>query len=801
MIRWLLVFATVFAMGAAMWSIRGYRGDRSAADEILAYELSSPGGVTTLVAGGTKEIVLTSWLVMPPQSKHNPFERYGYELSVQLGVGAGTPLIERRFELTSRISGDPQEPLSSGEFAARLADSDDWVTDGRTTRLNTAELGNRAAKLRVWAPGGAAGRVLVRLSYEEARGDIARAILERTLLPEQRRRMVSKASALGFDDLPATERLRVLATWGRRLTAEGRSGRDFRVQRLLIGDFRAELEDEEEPAGLEVGPGLKAAINFKGPAELDVEGSPGSAVFLEEDATVARSERLGSSGRVRFTLPGQGPRSALIWTENPSRLRFMLGQEARGQLLGKPGVEPRGDRVEVTPDYRFQRFWQLAKDDPIRYDLAEGQDRVGVTVRGLAARDAIEAPIRVTVHWEGNVETTDSDEVVTALPLSGLASTPTLSVSEPVRFVLLPPPGATAVSFTGSPSSAIAVWTLEPFVSASKTDPAYPEQLGDGREWQDAPSEQRATATLLPTRALGLLKTDRALSVKIQPHIQKAQQSLGPRIVDRVIRPSHPATTRRLYRNSWHAAGTVFPENAWHWLPSDEPRGVRVAGEGPRAGRIPLVYRTCSEQLGELLRVTVDGAVVRERRLRTTSGSLLVQASPGPHELRVLGAGACGTVLVGVAPASSGTVLKAQLVHELTRERPLHLPFTRRPGELTSIILLVTSEETPALYALRFAIDPGRETPRRGVFLQRITEHQGNLQGTTAGQERASLWEAGNPIDPRHPTDFVARSRIALGDDLAEGKHELVLRSASTRPLWVRAVLVGRILQHPGRTQ
>src|SRR5690606_8454601 len=129
-----LVFATAFAMGAAMRSIRGYRGDRSAGDENLAYELSTPGGVTTLVAGGTKEIVLTSWLVMPPQSKHNPFERYGYELSVQLGVGAGTPLIERRFELTSRISGDPQEPLSSGEFAARLADSDDWVTDGRTTR-------------------------------------------------------------------------------------------------------------------------------------------------------------------------------------------------------------------------------------------------------------------------------------------------------------------------------------------------------------------------------------------------------------------------------------------------------------------------------------------------------------------------------------------------------------------------------------------------------------------------------------------------------------------------------------------
>lgn len=798
MTRWLVVLLTVFLLGFALWQVKDYAGDRSAADEILAYELASPQGVTVLITGGTEEVVLTSWLVVPQQEVHNPFDGYAYEVHAELVLPSGEKLVERRFEIGSRVSGDPAEPISVGKFAARLTESDEWVTDGRTTRLNISELGNRAARLRVWTPDvGGRSRVLVRLAYEEPRGRIERAILERTLLPAQRRRVVGNSSALGFEDLPDSARSKALASWGRRLTAEGRAGRDFEARRLLIGDFRAELEDEEAEAGFDIGPSNRAIINLRGKVELSVEGQPGSKIFLQEDDRPPHPQVIGSSARLLFSLRDERPRSAIVWSEEPTRVQFGLPVTSREQLLGRPRTSERAGRVDVIPDYRFQRYWRLSPDEPLRFEVAEEQRVFGVIVRGLSETGASEVPVTVAVKWETEGAFDEGDQLKAALPVLGFESAQSLAVSEPERTVLLPPKSARSVLLTGSDTTMVSVWVPEPFMPTSVPDPAYLEQLGARRVWRQAPVQQRATATVLPARALSLLKGERGVSVRVQPRIDNLRSSEGDTIEERALQPAGSTTKRRLYKKSWHLAGSAFSQNAW--LSVQEGTAVSVVNRASqsRSERIAGVYRTCAEQLGGRWQVIVDGKPILERPVTATAGSFSFDIPPGTHDLRIDGFGSCGTVLVHVEPAVNSAILTRQTVHEVVRGRPMRIPFSRRRGELSTIVLVVVSEGQPVAYSFGYEIDPKGERQRRGVFLRRITDREGKLTGNSGGQERATLWESGAQIGSSAGSDYLGKERIVLGDDLAEGGHELVLRLQSSTPVWIRAIVAGRVSDIP----
>ncbi len=799
MTRWLLALGTVLALGVALWPIHQYRPELGGRDEILAYELSGERGVNSLIPGGVQEIAISSWLVMPERVVHNPYESHAYEVRVRVELASGAPLVDRRFELVSRISGDPRLPVSEGRFAARVAESDEWVTDGRTIRINTSELGGRAGKLRVLAPGSHGGSVLVRLSYAERRSALERALLERTLQPEQRRQVVGNRAALGFSDLPLTAREQALETWERRLTAEGRSGIDFMVRRLLIGNFRAAAEVDAPAVGFGVGRQRPALLNVRGGLELWVEGTLGTTVFLQDEAREPEWQTIGASSRVHFVLASQGPRSIAVWSEPAANLRFWASKGAKGQILGSPGLLERGEQLELVPDYRFQRFWDLDPNQPLRYESEMGQGAFGVVLRGAAADSATEAKADVSVRWEGPkgriLEHSDALELT--LPVSGAASAEDITLSDTEARLLLPPQGARAMLLTGSTATAVSVWVQEPFVPGGVLEPAYRDELGSGRVWKSAPFEQRATATLLPDGSLELTRAGRSSSVRVLPRIATEEPAIGDP-EERVLRPRGATASRHIYRKALHIGGTPLPEQGWLLFETGQEKSIVVAASESALVPIELSYRTCAAALGERFTVALDGERTFEQPLLSTMGTVILQVAAGQHRLRVDGIGACGSALVQVAPAETGPILKRQSVYQLRRGRDLHVPFVRQHGQLGSIVLMVVSEGEAAHYSIGYEFARGAVRRRTGVFARRITELEGTLVGSTGGQERTSLSQADVSLGEREGKDFLGKEVIRLGDDLAVGEQELVLRSRADLPLWVRAVWVGRVSDESG---
>jgi hypothetical protein len=142
-------------------------------------------------------------------------------------------------------------------------------------------------------------------------------------------------------------------------------------------------------------------------------------------------------------------------------------------------------------------------------------------------------------------------------------------------------------------------------------------------------------------------------------------------------------------------------------------------------------------------------------------------------------------------------------VYELTANRALTFDFERREGELLATYLFVVSEGSPIPLRFVYRIDDGEGSAETGRFLRRLTRMQGFVTGRTGSRGRGLLWEAGprREAQPGWP-DRIGRLRIALGDDLAVGRHQLRLRlepqarTAPPSPLWVRGVLVGRALEH-----
>ena len=333
--RWAItLFVAGFPIAAMLWL---WWHVRTAAapepvDEILAYELSPQlQSVSLRLPGGIDEVLITTWKVEPTDAgAPDPARRIPYSFDfVALDPEGQRRFAQQHVEVDSRVT--PADG-ATGEYGARLADSDAPVTDGRTQSILLGGALPRGGTVRIETSVATGEALLVRAAYREPRGTIEEDNYERSLSDDDRRRIVQGRAALGFDDLMPSTRRRALSTWGRRLDAIGREDVDFRVRRLLFGDLRAGMPSVPgAQEGFDVGPRHFAAFNFGGPVHLQLRMVPGSDLRARFGDVSSSSIHVPDSGTRRSRDdPVTAPHTLVIeGITGPGRARAPAGARRR----------------------------------------------------------------------------------------------------------------------------------------------------------------------------------------------------------------------------------------------------------------------------------------------------------------------------------------------------------------------------------------------------------------------------------------------------------------------------------------
>lgn len=798
MTRWLLVGAVLLLTALALAGVRGFRPESDVLDELLAYEVKPAQGVVARIPGGLPEISITSWAVVEPHTGHTPASRYSYALDVTVLGEGEVRLVTQRMEITSRISGDPRSPRELGEYAARLVDGSAWLTDPRTQRVDVAVLRGKSGYVGVRPAPSGQHTVLVRLGYEESRTSLERQIVERRLRPDERRRLLGRSYSLGFSDLPAVERDRTLATWGRRIVAVGREGKDYVSRGLLVGDYRdAVALERAPPVDVDVGPKRRAVINLRRRVKLRIHGSPGTRLEVLETPGQGLAATIDQRKTVDLMVGAEGPRSISIAAERPSAIRFSAAYADGDAQIGEVEHAETGNRrVWLVPDVVVHRYVRLDPSSPVRVRIARQQPMVGITLRALVeetGESTTNAELRVA--YVGESPGRWPPPYVVDLASSQYESTDVGPVTESRVVLVRPPRDVQEIELAGPRWTILSVWTEEPGVRTEVLDARYDVPLDETQVWRHAPAIERNSTTIRPTNEAQLEADGRIVRVAVQPRIEAPGPGPGERIAERVALPLGHPIARHVLRPSWYARGTPVPETAWTRLETTTAGTQRRSVLTGKA-QIRLAYRTTPDRLGRVVRVEVAGREPSLERILSTVGELTFGALPGETNVAIEGLLPTDEAWLSAVPSTGGRVYTSQRVYELPRDKSLTLRFERRPGELLALLISLASEKTSGQFEVSYQIDPGQQEETGQRVYRRLTQMSGVLRGELNSARRVLIWESDRKPAPNGPLPHaLGVVRIPLGDDLRPGIHRvrLTFNSAQSGPLWVRAVTAGRV--------
>lgn len=793
MIRWLVLMVAAGLGLLALLGVRGYRANEAIFDEVLTYEVTPDRPLTVRVPGGVEEVVLTTWAVVGRRPRFDPTATYHYGLSVDVTPDTGKPK-KLALDVVTRIPRDPARSVALGDFSARLADSEDWLGDARTERLEVANLARTGgnAVLRV-TKDRSVSRVLVRLAYLEPLTEFERRVRQRSLRPERGRRMVEGRSSLGFADLPPAVREQALSSYERRIAAVGRDGTDYVNRTVLIGHRLPSPPDEApEAEGALVGPLGLAALNFDAPVTLRVHGEPRAALTVQEGALPPFESVIGESGLVDLPLSGKSARAVAIGASEEQRVRFSLTAEDAVRQIGIVDPPLEGQRAFLVPDVRIQRHYRLDEREPVRLSLPPGLSRMALSIRATLHDDAEIGRIRLTVRGEGvPYEGKPLDEPLDASRFDR-AGDERVSVAR--HALVQVPPGVRTLLVTGSRHTLVMPIVDEPGVAVDRLEPEYDVPLAEGEVFRHAPCLEKAVAAIRADNDQALDRAARVVRLAVQVRIE-ALRTTGPAVVERALEP----VGSPLGKTVWRHAGAYDPTSAadvWTLLDPGKPLELMVT-RARRSDGFALVYRVPESSLGKKLSVEVDGSAKGEETIGVTTGRLELDLAPGRHRI-----GASGVddawLFASAAPVGPGKRVKRQRVNELPQWGAIELEFERRDDELLSLFLTAVTEapDAPSI-ALDYEIDPGKPPPLPDRLFRRVTRVAGALPLLADSRDRALIWEVeSGPRTEKLPHPAL-RATLELGDDLAPGKHVIRLRrrtDGARGPLWVRAIVAGRRL-------
>jgi hypothetical protein len=793
-IRWLVLMLAAGLGLLALLGVRGYRANEAIFDEVLTYEVTPDRPLTVRVPGGVEEVILTSWAVVGRRPRFDPTATYHYGLAAAITPDAGNAKT-LALDVVTRIPRDPSRSVALGDFSARLSDSEDWLGDARTERLEVTNLreSGGTAVLRV-AKDRSVSRVLVRLAYLEPLTEFERRVRQRSLRPERGRRMVEGRSSLGFADLPPAVRDQALSSYERRIPAVGRDGTDYVNRTVLIGHRLPSPPDEApEAEGFLVGPHALAALSFGGPVTLRVHGEPRVTVDVQEGALPPYTTVIGESGLLDLSLPGVSPRTIAIGATEEQRVRFSLTAAEAVRQIGVVDAPLEGQRAFLAPDVRIQRHYRLDERDPVRLSLPPGLSRMALSIRAIVHGEAETGGVRVVVRGEGDAsfQGVPLDEPLAASRFDR-AGEERVSVAR--HALVQVPPGVRTVLVTGSRDTLILPIVDEPGVAVDRLEPEYDVPLTEGEVFRHAPCLEKAVAAIRADNDQALDRAARIVRLAAQVRIE-ALRTTGPAVVERALTPLGTP----LGKTVWRPAGVYDPTSAadvWTLLEPGKPVELMVT-RASRSDGFALLYRVPLGSLGEKLVLQVDGRTVSEETIGVTTGRVELDVARGRHRIEASGVDAAW-LFASAPPTGAGKRFKRQRVSELPQWGAIELEFERGPDELLSLFVSGVSEmEDPPAITLDYEIDPGKPPPLPERLFHRVTRVAGSLPLVADARDRGLIWELESGPQGEKLPHPALRATLQLGDDLAPGKHVVRLRrrtDGANGPLWVRAIVAGRRL-------
>ncbi|WP_437286592.1 hypothetical protein [Sorangium sp. So ce406] len=849
--RWLIAMSllglTAFAL-SLLPSAPPLGSSLPAEDEILAYHIEPQRDLVIKIPAEIDAVEVTTWGSVKAEACDSA-RRYPYGFVAAFVNERGAEVARHVYDLESRVSCDPDRPLGEGEYAARLAGGGGAVTDPRSTLLITHDVLPQGGQVRLRAKPavGADGvpidlTILSRLEGRYERSETSRALFEQSLDAEERRQMGRRVSALGFADLPEPARKELLQGWARRLEAGGRQGLDYEMSRLLLRRFRMPYPRAEGRGASEfvVGERHAAALNFRGPLSLDIEGPPGRTVRVADGAGAAAGVELGPLGRATVRLSREDIRTVVIDGVGPDfGVRFGAPEAQAMQQVGEivhpamppsaaaegPGAGPAAApgatapaadapgaaaapaapvRLQTPPDVRIVRYLALDPADPVIARMAPGQELLGLLIRAEieATGGANQGDATVVARWGPGPS--DRAELKVTLPRSRFEWwNDGFDASEPRLAILRPPPGVERIEITGDARTRVRLRTIEPGVNETLYRLPYRVELAEDETWRYAPFDVSTWTDVRPVNLDDLERKERFSDLREQVRIERAGEGARSDAdrPERILVPEHAPVRRRLLMPAWQSAGEPSPGDAW--TPLLVAKDVRVDAEGAGAGRLSVVYRAARASLGKEVAVRVDGEVALREPIVALSGALRVAAPPGVRRVEVEGLGEAGVAYTEAPPANGGAIVRRRDVFELTRGRPMTYRFRQEAGETLHLVLFVVTPGENADYRVRYRVEGAKPASREAAFFRRVTIPDGVLAGRGGDLTRATLWEAATD---RRGADGVGRSVIRLGDDLAPGERVVRLSllgpqagdaGETAKEVWVGAVLVGQ--KAPGR--
>ncbi|WP_437575943.1 hypothetical protein [Sorangium sp. So ce887] len=860
--RWLIAMALLGVTAFALSLLPGappLGSSLPAEDEILAYHIEPERDLAIKIPAEIDAVEVTTWAAVKADVCDSA-RRYPYGFVAAFVNERGKEVARHVVDLESRVSCDPDRPLGEGEYAARLDRGGGAVADPRSTLLITHDVLPQGGQVRLRAKPavGSDGKpieltILSRLEGRYQRSETSRALYEQSLDAEERRQLGRRVSALGFADLPEPARKELLRGWARRLEAGGREGIDYEMSRLLLRRFRMPFPRAEGRGASEfvVGERHAAALNFRGPLSLDIEGPPGRTVRVADGASAPASVALGPLGRATVRLSREDIRTVVIDGVGPDfGVRFGAPEAQAMQQIGEivhpampapaggPGAaaEPAADapgaapglaadapgaapgpaadapgvaqaapvRLQTPPDVRLVRYLALDPSDPVIARMAPGQELLGLLIRTEVETTggANQGDATVVARWGPGP--TERAELKVTLPRSRFEWwNDGLDASEPRLAILRPPEGVERIEITGDARTRVRLRTIEPGVNETLYRLPYRVTLAEDETWRYAPFDVSTWTDVRAVNLDDLERKERFSDLREQVRIERSGEGARSDAdrPERTLTPEHAPVRRRLLMPAWQSAGEPSPGDAW--TPLLVAKDVRVDGEGARAGRLSVIYRAARASLGKEVAVRVDGEVALKEPIVALSGALRVAAPAGTRRVEIEGLGDAGAAYTDAPPANGGAIVRRRDVFELTRARPMTYRFKQGAGETLHLVLFVVTPGENADYRIRYRFEGAKPASREAAFFRRVTIPDGVLAGRGGDLTRATLWEAATD---RRGTDGVGRGVIRLGDDLAPGERVVRLSllgpqagdaGEPAKAVWVGAVLVGQ--RAPGR--
>jgi hypothetical protein len=740
-------------------------------DELLAYDLAATPGVKIGLMQQTSEIRLTAWCVV---EHARPEERFDFCVRVEWLDTAGNVLSESPVAFESRVSQlTPSKSPSS--FAARLAYSDALVTDSRTVRLLVPEFsGRHPSQMRLSPNAASLQRILVRTTFPEARQAFEVAAVDRRLRPFERLEIIHDRASVGYDDLPFSLRAVALATWQRRLDASGIEGKDYRVERLLVGSGRtgAGLANAQRHEWL-IHRRHALALNAHGRVPIEIHAP--AHTLLQVAAGVdqePRSVTVDEKGRASLEV-GQPTHMQTVvvssTSDAPVPVSISVAANQLDAFLGPTQPLEGSERLVVAPLLRRSGYYQLDPQGPVLLKVAPGQKFVGLQVRSTHAslhgnieaqidkdRAAIDVDMMPTVfeQWQDEVPATDAQQLFVRLPA-----------------------GARQIALRGSPHLRVAPFTVDPDIMSDRLAPEYEVPLPADMRWKFPRYDIDRQVSLRPENELELGAAGRKLELVAQSRlVARGRTGEEP---ETTLVPTTTAAQRHVVEPVRWSPDIPLPEDVVIAL--DHPHRGYVTSKGPRAGRVRVAYRLGEAAVGEAFELLVDQAALHNEEAVASSGQFEIPVAPGTHTFELKGLKGDSEVLLEATPLEASGALRRKVAYRIAPGAVLRFVVDKQ-ADIANVVIF-TYLQNERLVSMRYAVEGSKVSD----FLHSVTALHGEIAGVATEARGVWYWESG----PKKSLN-QHRSVLTLGNDLAKGKLALVLRNQSRFAVFVALVLVGQ---------